>query len=185
MKSRILRTVFACACLVALAGLSTFAQGRPPGGGPGAPPPGGIAPGAPGGVMSPGGPGAQHPPAANANTASQGVRNGFQFGPAGRWWDDKSVIQTIGLRQDQKQRMDGIFSANKPAILNSYKAYLKEQSRLNALNKDSHVDQARVFAAIDAVNQARTSLQKATSQMLLQLRKEMNSEQIEKLEKMK
>jgi hypothetical protein len=80
--------------------------------------------------------------------------------------------------------MDGIFNANKGAILSSYKALLSEQAKLDKLNKDPQVDKARLFEAIDAVSQARASLQKATSQMLLQIRQQMDAEQIAKLEEL-
>jgi hypothetical protein len=66
--------------------------------------------------------------------------------------------------------MDSIFNAHKPAILASYKAFLHEKSTLEIVGKDPQVDKARLFAAIDAVNQARSSLQKTTSEMLLQIR---------------
>jgi hypothetical protein len=39
----------------------------------------------------------------------------------------------------------------------------------------------KLFAAIDAVSQARAALQKATSQMLLQIRQQMDPGQIQKL----
>ena len=78
--------------------------------------------------------------------------------------------------------MDTIFDASKPAILESYKVFLKEQAKLASLNKDPHTDQASTFAAIDAVNNARAALQKATAQMLLQIRHEMRPEQIDKLQ---
>jgi hypothetical protein len=103
----------------------------------------------------------------------------------GRWWDDKTVIKAVGLSSTQKSRMDVIFSANKPAILASYKTYLSEQSKLQDLNSDPRVDQSRLFAAIDSVNQARAQLQKATSAMLLQIRAEMSADQIDKLEKLR
>jgi Spy/CpxP family protein refolding chaperone len=112
------------------------------------------------------------------------THSGLQIGPEGRWWDDKPVERSIGLRKDQKQRMGKIFDANKPAIVASYKAFLSEQSKLDALNKDPQLDKARLFAAIDAVSQARASLQKANSQMLLDLRKELDPDQIDKLEKL-
>jgi len=101
----------------------------------------------------------------------------------GRWWDDKSVAQQIGLRRDQQKKMDSIFNTNKPAILASYRTYLKAQANLATINKDTKADTTTVFAAIDALNHARSDLQKATSAMLLQIRKEMDTEQIEKLEK--
>jgi hypothetical protein len=93
------------------------------------------------------------------------------------------VVQSIGLRREQQKRMDAIFDAHKPAILDTYKGFLKAQSTLNSVNKDPQADKDRVFAAIDAVNQARSSLQKATSAMLLQIRKEMDPDQVNKLEK--
>jgi len=80
--------------------------------------------------------------------------------------------------------MDGIFDANKPAILASYKTFLSQQSKLDALNKDPKVDKSTLFAAIDAVNQARAALQKTTAQMLLEIRQQMEPGQIDKLEKL-
>jgi Spy/CpxP family protein refolding chaperone len=105
-----------------------------------------------------------------------------QFGPVGRWWDNKSVVHTVGISSAQRRRMDSIFNENKPAILASYQAFLKEQARLNALSHNPQVDQAATFAAIDAVNQARASLQKATAQMYLQIRQQMSTDQVQKLE---
>ena len=113
-----------------------------------------------------------------------GARSSTQFGPAGRWWDDKSIIRAVGITHDQQHKMDGIFESNKSAILSSYKAFLKEQSHLESINKDAHADQAATFAAIDAVNNARAALQKATAQMLLEIRRQMSQDQIDKLEKL-
>jgi Spy/CpxP family protein refolding chaperone len=119
----------------------------------------------------------------DAHSANNQARSSVQFGPVGRWWDNKSVVRSIGLSRDQQQRMDSIFDANKPAILSSYKTFLQEQSKLQALNKKKDVDQQQLFAAIDSVNQARATLQKATAQMLLQIKQQMAPEQVEKLEK--
>jgi len=111
-------------------------------------------------------------------------RTGVQFGPVGRWWDDRTVVKSVGLNPEQKRRMDSIFNENKPAILASYQNLLKEQSKLTSLSKSSQADKASTFAAIDAVNQARAALQKATALMYLQLRQQMAPAQIEKLEKL-
>lgn len=111
-------------------------------------------------------------------------RSATQFGPAGRWWDDKSVIRAIGITRDQQRRMDTIFDANKSAIVSSYKLFLKEQAHLDSINKDHNADQAATFAAIDAVNNARAALQKAYAQTLLAIRHEMSADQIDRLEKL-
>ena len=78
--------------------------------------------------------------------------------------------------------MDSIFNANKPAIVASYKTWLQEKAKLDSFSKENSVDKAAMFAAIDSVNQARANLQKATAQMLLEIRQEMDPEQVQKLE---
>ena len=142
-------------------------------------------PGGPGG--GPGSPGNPHTPRRAEKQARSALgapqHNALQFGPVGRWWDDRSVVQQIGLNRIQQKRMDSIFDASKPAIVASYKVFLKAQSNLAAVNKDTSADKATVFAAIDAVNNARSDLQKTTSSMLMQIRDEMTAEQIAKLEK--
>lgn len=185
MSTRFLRIVLVFFSLLSAAGLNAHAQGRPPGGPPSGPPPGAPPPAGPGSA-SPGsaGSGASGNASPGARGSTGSSHSSLQFGPVGRWWDDKSVVQSIGLRKEQQQKMDSIFNANKPAILASYKTFLSEQAKLDALNKDPKVDKANLFTAIDAVSQARASLQKATSQMLLQIRNEMEPGQITKLEKL-
>jgi hypothetical protein len=180
MRKKTLRILCLCACFIAVPCLKSWTQGHPQWGQ--------NKPEGPDGSGWPGGPGANpHTPRRadrqSRNAAGAPQRNALQFGPVGRWWDDKSVVQQIGLSKDQQKKMDIIFEANKPAILTSYKAFLKAQSNLNAVNKDTRADKATVFAAIDAVNNARSDLQKTTSAMLMQIRNEMSADQIAKLEK--
>ena len=185
-RTKTLRILLCCMCLALVPCARSLAQGGE-GGGDRDRPGGPGGPNGPGGISSPAGPGGpgtprelHHPRSAHDKVS--GPHNSLQFGPVGRWWDDKRVVQTIGLRREQQKRMDTIFDANKPAIIDSYKAFLKAQSNLAAVNKDPQADKAKVFAAIDAVNEARGSLQKATSSMLLQIRQEMDPDQITKLE---
>jgi Spy/CpxP family protein refolding chaperone len=188
MKARFLKFMFMLA-LASAASVSVLAQGQGPGGPPhGGPPPGASGPGSPGGgppgAGGPGGPGGPSNSVKGSRGTNGGPRSSQQFGPVGRWWDDKSVIKTIGISKEQQTKMDAIFDANKPAILDSYKKFLSQQSALEKVNKDPKADQATVFAAIDSVSKARAALQKTTAQMLLQIRQQMDQEQIAKLEKL-
>jgi hypothetical protein len=122
------------------------------------------------------------PPA--ARVASRETHSALGLGPVGRWWDDKTTVQTVGLTKDQRKKMDDIFHASKPAIVENYKTFLKQESTLQALSKDPKVDKQRLFSAIDAVNEARAALQKTTTQMLLQIRQQMDSDQLAKLDKL-
>ncbi|HTJ29259.1 MAG TPA: hypothetical protein VL346_02075 [Acidobacteriaceae bacterium] len=188
MKAPSVRIAACLAFLLALTApalLGAQGPGGPPHPGPGAPVPGGPGLGSPVPVP-PSGKERAAPPnrPREVGPIRSAPRSTTAFGPAGRWWDDKSVIRSIGITRDQQRRMDTIFDANKSAILSSYKNFLKEQAHLDTVNKDPKADQAATFAAIDAVNNARSSLQKATAQMFLAIRHEMSSAQLEKLEKL-
>jgi Spy/CpxP family protein refolding chaperone len=159
-------------------------------------------PGNPGGPGGMGGarngdiPGSQSPNArpgdSNAGPGTNG-RNGQNGMPgvpgqpalSGRWWDDKSVARTLGLSKDQQKKMDGVFAANRAQLLESYNALQREQSNLEALNKEKKPDEAKIFASIDAVAQARAALAKANAHMLLQVRQEMDAEQNARMQKLR
>jgi Spy/CpxP family protein refolding chaperone len=194
MKNRIHIVVLGC-CLLLAGGIvsgvacgAAFAQGRPgggPGGGgmggrptfgePGSGFPGGGPlnrggyPTSPGGVNG----GSSRRPDGGAN----GGARGLQLGPPGRWWDDKGFAKTLGLSKDQQKKMDAVFNANKGSILESYKALQKEESRLQAIAREKTLDEAKIFAGIDSVAQARAGLEKANAHMLLLIRQEMDADQ--------
>jgi Spy/CpxP family protein refolding chaperone len=88
----------------------------------------------------------------------------------------------VNLRKDQQKSMDAIFNANKPAIIATYKTFEKEQANLNSVSGTAQVDKSQMFAAIDRVNQARAALEKANTEMLLQIRNQLDPAQIAKLE---
>ena len=171
--------------LLLVAGGDVLAQ-APGGHGPGGP---GPWPGRPPGMG--GGPGGS-PPGSNgvggftagtaANRPTNMTSNGVKLGPTGRWWDERSMMQTMNISREQQRRMDSVFNANKPAIIETYKEWQAQQLKVDALSRDPNADKSQLFAAIDAVNQARAALQKANTQMLLQIREQLTKEQVGKLE---
>jgi Spy/CpxP family protein refolding chaperone len=186
-STRALARTFAAAVGLALAATSpSLAQGSggvPPNGTP--PTPSGPGPG--GGMGSPfptsyhGGSGSpsynvpQHQPSDD--------RVGLQFGPPGRGWDDHGFAKSLKLRPDQQQRMDAIFERNRGALTSSFQNAQQAQTQMEELAKSSSPDETSLFAQIDRVAQAHAELEKATTHYLLQLRKEMDADQIKRLEK--
>ena len=104
-------------------------------------------------------------------------------GPAGRWWDEKQYVRDLNLRPEQQQRMDTIFDNNRTQLQQSLSQLQQEQQRLAALEQAKTIDEAAVFAQIDRVSAARTALEKADAHVRLELRKEMDADQVDKLEK--
>ena len=171
--------------------LPVLAQ-RPGGGGP--PPAGGMPStgGMPGGGSMPGGspraiegPGdARNGLTSSASVQSSGptMRGGVQLGPPIRWWDDKHYAKNLHLRPDQKKRMDGLFDENRANLVNRYEALQQEESKMEVLSHAQTLDESALFAQIDRVAQARADLEKATTHVMLQVRKEMDPDQITRLD---
>ena len=188
------RSIIGClvmaGCLSLVPSLPVLAQ-RPGGGGP---PPGAGMPsggGMPGGGSMPGGsiPGGSPreiegglPSGASVQPSGPTTRAGVQLGPPSRWWDDKHYAKTLHLRPDQKKRMDGLFDENRANLVNRYGALQQEEQKMETLSHAQTLDEAALFAQIDRVAQARADLEKATTHYMLQVRKEMDADQIKRLD---
>jgi Spy/CpxP family protein refolding chaperone len=110
-------------------------------------------------------------------------RSGLQLGLGGRWWDDHKTVKKLSLRPDQQQRMDNIFEANKPTLITLYFNLQREQTRLASLPPADLQDETKVFAAIDRVSQARNDLEKQNAHMLLQMRQQLDPQQLQALDR--
>jgi Spy/CpxP family protein refolding chaperone len=108
----------------------------------------------------------------------------MQFGPPGRWWDDRATAKSLRLSPEQQTRMDTIFEQNRGALMARFQGLQQAEAQLDELSKSPAPDEAALFAQIDRVAQARAELEKANTHLLLQIRKEMDAEQIKRLEKM-
>jgi Spy/CpxP family protein refolding chaperone len=112
------------------------------------------------------------------------MRPGLQLGPPGqKWWDDKSFAKSLKLRPEQQARMDAIFDQNKTALLTRLQNLQQVESQMEEISRSPNPDEAALFTQIDRVAQARADLEKANTHMLLQIRKEMDADQIVRLEK--
>ncbi len=110
-------------------------------------------------------------------------RMGLQLGLGGRWWDDHGTAKKLNLSSDQQRRMDGIFEANWPTITNLYTNLQHEEINLGSLSNADLRDETKVFAAIDRVSHARTDLEKEYAHTFLQIRQQLDPDQLEALDK--
>jgi Spy/CpxP family protein refolding chaperone len=180
-------------CLLATAATTVLAQGR----GGGGPPPGGGGGGGMGGPPPFGGQGGQRPEApptiGNPTSSGSGERggqssesqvHGLQLGPPReKWWDDNSFAKKLKLRPEQQTRMDAIFDQNKGALFSRLQGLEQAEAQMDEITRSRNLDESALFTQIDRVAQARADLEKAKTHMLLQLRKEMDADQIDRLEK--
>jgi len=158
-------------CLFLMGGGVSYAQhgGGPPGGGMGG---GGMRGGDMGG-----------PRGDMARMPEPRIRVEPQMMLPGRWWDDKKTVKSLKLRTEQQQRMDDIFNANKGNLVSLYENLQREQQRFVSMSREDLQDETKVFAEIDRVAQARGDLEKASFHFQMQIRKEMDSDQVAALDK--
>lgn len=187
-------TMLALLCCCTSMARAQHGGGGPPGGGGGMSGGGGMrssgagfpgGPGGPGGGSGDfgrdhGGPPPGNSPDANATTST--MRGGLQLGPAGRWWDDKHFAKDLQLRPDQQRQMDATFETNRAVLLKRFSDLQGEQNRMEALTRAKTLDEGALFSQIDRVAQARADLEKANTHYLLQIRSEMDADQIVRLE---
>lgn len=117
----------------------------------------------------------------SAGTVST-MRGGLQLGPPGRWWDDTHFAKQLKLRSDQQRHMDSLFEENRLHLLRRLETLQVEQNRMEALTHAKTPDEPGLFAQIDRVAQARAELEKGYTHLLLQIRNEMDPDQIGRLE---
>ncbi|WP_047490629.1 hypothetical protein [Terriglobus sp. TAA 43] len=164
-------------CLI-MAATVAYAQGPggPGGGGPG----GGM--GMPGGGGRMGGMRGGGMPHGDGSGGGMRGGNSHGNGVAGRWWDNKGVAKSLGLNGDQQKRMDQVFSQNRDTLQQRYDAFVKQQSKLDALKRSNNASENDLFTEIQRTAQARAELEQAYTHMQLQIRGELTPDQINKLE---
>jgi Spy/CpxP family protein refolding chaperone len=120
------------------------------------------------------------------NRSEAGLRSqprmGLQLGLGGRWWDDHHTAHKLNLSSDQQQRMDNIFETNKPTLVNLYTNLQHEELNLASLSPVDLKDESKVFAAIDRVSHASSDLEKEYAHTYLQIRQQLDPEQLQALD---
>ncbi|MGI4829950.1 MAG: hypothetical protein ACRYFU_17400 [Janthinobacterium lividum] len=187
LRSGVLRCVLLAGSVVLVPGARAQHGGGAPGGG------GGMGPGGPPGGMGGMGRGGDSdfgrprggPPPGNTSDATgmaSTMRGGLQLGPPGRWWDDKHFAKDLKLRPDQQRHMDLYFEESRQNLLRRHDAFELEENRMESLTHAKTLDEASLFTQIDRLTQARAELEKVTTHLLLQIRNEMDADQIARLE---
>ena len=110
-------------------------------------------------------------------------RTGLQLGLSGRWWDDHHTAHKLNLTSDQQRRMDTIFESNWPTVTNLYANLQRHEINMASLSPSDLKDETKVFASIDRVSQARGDLEKEYAHMFLQIRQQLDPQQLDALDR--
>ena len=95
----------------------------------------------------------------------------------GKWWTNPMVIRRLTLSAEQQRKLEDIFQQSRLKLIDLTAALQKEEAILDPLLADEHPQEAKVFAQIDRVADARAALEKTNSRMLFAFRSTLSSEQ--------
>jgi Spy/CpxP family protein refolding chaperone len=93
------------------------------------------------------------------------------------------MVKNLKLRPDQQAHMDAIFDQNRNVLQARLETVHQAETQMAEISKSPLPDESALFTQIDRVAQAHAELDKAYTHMLLQIRKEMDADQIKRLEK--
>lgn len=113
------------------------------------------------------------------------MERAFHDGRFGRWWDDPHVAQQLGITDDQKHKMDDIFQQHRLNLIDLNAALEKQEVLMQPMISADQPNEAEVLAQIDKIAQARADLEKANARMLFDIRKNLTSDQWQKLKAMR
>ena len=97
--------------------------------------------------------------------------------PPGKWWKRPAVVRTLGLTEEQQDKLDQIFLKNRKDFVDLKADVEKKQIDVEDLMAKRDSDPKKVSAAIDLVSQSRAKLRKATAMMILEMRGVLTDEQ--------
>lgn len=111
----------------------------------------------------------------------------FDMPAQGKWWHDQHMISTLNLSQEQSKKIEKIFSHHRKELL-KLSALLRQRYLMleNFLESQAQeVDRERLSKMVDAVQEARSNLEKSRLMMLLEVRRVLSREQTDTLRRMR
>lgn len=111
----------------------------------------------------------------------QGFGPGMGLMPHGRWWKNANVVQSVGLSDDQVQKIEQIFQESRLKLVDQHANLQKEEIKLEPLLEADNPDESAVDSAIDRITAAHAALEKANAQMAFAVRRVLTPDQWKKL----
>jgi Spy/CpxP family protein refolding chaperone len=101
--------------------------------------------------------------------------------PGGRWWNDTSIQQNLGLSPEQAGQIKAVYGNHRNQMVDLKGELRKRQMEFEDLLAANPVDKAALAKKIDEVTAARTSLDRERLGTLVEVRSVLSAEQYGKL----
>ena len=103
-------------------------------------------------------------------------------GPAGRWWNDPTMVEKLSLSDDQRKSMDSILLEHRENLIDMHASVDKAEIAMEPLMSADQPSEQLILAQIDKIAQARAELEKANARFLLAIRAKLTPDQWKQLQ---
>ena len=103
-------------------------------------------------------------------TASVAAAQILPGGLGAHWWREPQMVEKLGLTPEQQKKMDDAFLLSRLKLIDLTASLDKEEAILEPLVSAERPDAGKIRGQIDRIAQARAELEKANSNLLLELR---------------
>jgi hypothetical protein len=111
-------------------------------------------------------------------TRGGGARGAPTSQPAAAWWTDAALVARLGLTEDQRKKIEGVFEQFRQALVQNKADLEREEAALARMLEAEPMDSAKaVTSQIDRVVQARAEMERTNSRMTLEIRQNLTRAQ--------
>lgn len=111
--------------------------------------------------------------------------NAFSGKHAPKWWAEDEVVKDLGLKQEQINKLESVFSESKKEFKDLRSQLKKHLAELETLLTAGELDEKQVETQSNNIQELNTKLFKRMLSAALETRKVLTKEQLEKLKKLR
>jgi Spy/CpxP family protein refolding chaperone len=102
--------------------------------------------------------------------------------PPGKWWTNKQVIKRLNLNPDQQSKIEAAWMQHRRTLIDEKAEVDKLTLDFEELVDKDLIDETAALKAFDRLHEARTSLERTTFLMRIQILNQLSAEQLQQLE---
>jgi Spy/CpxP family protein refolding chaperone len=110
---------------------------------------------------------------------AQGALQNF---PPTKWWNNKEVIKRLNLSPDQQSKIEAIYTRFRRSLIDEKAEVDRRTLDYEELVTKNPIDETAALMAFDKLHEARTSLERSTFLMRIQILNQLSAEQLQQLE---
>lgn len=110
---------------------------------------------------------------------AQGALQNF---PPTKWWNNKEVIKKLNLSPDQQSKIEAIWTRHRRPLIEEKAEVDRRTLDYEELVAQNPIDETTALMTFDKLHEARTSLERTTFLMRIQILNQLSAEQLQQLE---